>query len=150
MKGSIKELVELGLTAIKAGQGAVLLATEDGKALRFALVVSRGGLEKHGQLFEDLVGREVPIGKGVTGLAALERRPHCAIGGESKEGFFRVEEDASPAAVLAVPMLLGEELVGVMTAISFDGDRFFPQESQDLYCRYAKVVASMVCNMKGI
>ncbi len=149
-KDCLGKLVRLGLAAIRASQGAVLLNTNDGRALRFALVVSRSGLERHRQRFECLVGKEVPVGKGVTGLAALERKPHCAFGGESKDGFFRVQGDGAPSAIMAVPMLYGETLIGVMTAISFDRDRAFPPESLDTYCGYAEVVAGLVHCTEGM
>lgn len=140
---ALKTLVRLGLAAIGANQGALLVMDESRNVLRFAFLVSRNGLERHGRAFERLVGQEVPIGEGITGLAASERKAQYARIADNGK-FHRVSGDGEPSAVLAVPMLCEGGLYGTMTAISFDRDRAFAEEDAQLYGQYADVAAHVV------
>ena len=144
---ALKTLVRLGLTAIGANQGALLVMDEGRKVLRFAFLVSRNGLERHGRAFDRLVGQEVPLGEGITGLAASERKAQYARIADNGK-FHRVSGDGEPSAVLAVPMLCEGGLYGAMTAISFDRDRAFAEEDAQLYGQYADVAAHVV-RMEG-
>ena len=135
---TLKNLVGLGLAAIAANQGALLVADEGGDVLHFKFVISLNGLRRHEVVFNRLAGKTVPIGEGITGMAAATREAQFASANESKD-FYRITGDGVPAAVLAVPLVCDGRLQGVMTAISFDCDHEFTREDAAKYGQYAAI-----------
>ncbi len=136
----LRLLIELGCQVVDANEGALLLLDRGSKELVFSMVVgTRTGKE-------GLTGKRVPLGKGLTGLAAATREvqvgaPAFRDLGQSRSG---VAGGDSGMAVIAAPMLAGEELVGVLTAVSFrEGARFGSRESA-LYGRFALVAGLVV------
>lgn len=135
---TLKSLVGLGLSAIAANQGALLVVDEGGAVLHFKFVISLNGLRRHEVVFNRLAGKTVPIGEGITGRAALTREAQFASANESGD-FYRISGDGVPAAVLAVPLVCDGNLHGVMTAISFDCDHEFTGEDAAKYGQYAAI-----------
>jgi GAF domain-containing protein len=92
------------------------------------------------------VGQRVPIGEGITGLAA--RTHEVQIGAPLYDGVRQAERGEAPAgdprSVIAAPMLVDDVLVGVITAVSFDPALRFRQEHATLYARAAAVAAVVV------
>src|SRR5258708_21361557 len=84
-----------------------------------------------------LIGQRVPLGKGITGLAALTQE--VQIGAATFKDVKQSERHAAratdPTAVLAAPMMVGETLVGVITAGSFRTHASFTPEHAALYAR---------------
>ena len=137
------QLIRLGLDVVSADQGAMLSVEPDGKSLRFAMVASREGLRNAGEMSESLIGQTLPIGEGVTGMAALTHD----IQAESRMGSGRIRSmrgDGSPNAVLAAPMLIGDELVGVITAVGFQRKKPFSTAECRSYGAFADVAAVVV------
>ena len=137
------QLIRLGLDVVGADQGALLSVEPDGKYLRFAMVASREGLRNAGEMSESLIGQTLPIGEGVTGMAALTHD----IQAESRTGSGRIRSmcgDGSPNAVLAAPMLIGDELVGVITAVGFQRKKPFSTAECRSYGAFADVAAVVV------
>ena len=139
----LAQLIRVGLDVVGADQGALLTVEPDGKRLRFAMVASREGLRNAGEMSESLIGQTLPIGEGVTGMAALTHD----IQAESRTGSRRIRSmrgDGSPNAVLAAPMLIGDELVGVITAVGFQRKKPFSTAECRSYGAFADVVAVVV------
>lgn len=137
------ELIRIGLSVLGADQGSLLLVDEKGEKLRFAMVRSRVGGEEMARMEGELIGKSVPIGEGLTGMAALTRDVQTATRTES-DWFYSVKGDGTPHAVLAAPMLIGDELVGVVTAVSFDGEKSFSAEDCVRYGHFANVAAAVL------
>jgi len=131
----LKLLIELGAQFVGAAEGSLLVYDPVRKDLVFAITVGGSGV---------LVGERVPLNKGLTGLAAATRE--VQIGAPT----FKVRQDPSshggqgPQAVLAAPMLVGDELVGVITAVSFDPAKRFTGDDSELYARIAAVAGVVV------
>lgn len=135
----LEKLLALALAAVRANQGSFLLADSTARTLRFFSVVSRGGLAAHAALFEPLVGQAIRFGDGITGKAADVLAP---VWSTPRDAFHRIPGDASPAAVMAVPVLSpSRTLLGVMTAISFDRERRFGPAEAEAYSRHAELAA---------
>lgn len=136
----LRVLVELGVQAIEADEGSLLVLDPAANELVFAMVV---GVDNSA-----LVGKRVPVGKGLTGLAAVTREvqigaPTYVVGQESKGG-------EGPQAVIAAPMLVRDECVGVLTAVSFKHGRRFQSRESALYARLATVAGLIVQQRRAL
>ena len=100
---TLRQLVLIGLRVLGADQGSLLVADPERRILRFAMVVSS---DRFAGTAPDLEGKTVPIGEGITGMAALTHDVQSASDVDGAE-FHRIRGDGSPHAVLAAPMLLG-------------------------------------------
>lgn len=140
----LEQLIQIGLKILNASQGSLLVVEPDRKNLRFAMVASKSGLANIRRLFMQLVGKTVPIGEGITGMAALTHDIQTSTRASDGEKFFHVHGDGSPNAVLAAPMLIGEHLIGVMTAVRFDRGKPFSAEECKTYGMFANVAAVVV------
>ena len=93
-----------------------------------------------------LVGQRVPLGEGLTGLAAVTRE--VQIGSPLYDGVRQAERregaEGGIESVIAAPMLAGDSLVGVITAVSFDPETQFGSEAATLYARAASVAGVLV------
>ncbi len=154
----LRLLIELGAQFVGASEGSLLVLDPRANELVFAMTV--GGDERV------LVGQRVPIGAGLTGLAAATHE--VQIGAPTFRGAWQGEppgepagptEPAAPAAagdarakldarapeaVIAAPMLVDDALVGVITAVTFEPGRRFTGAHGELYARIAAVAGVVV------
>lgn len=143
---TIAQLVGVGLRVLGADEGSLLVTEHGGKSLRFAMVCGPDGMPPKSGTANAMIGKEVPIGEGITGMAALTHdvQSASAATGPGPAAFRRVAGDGAPKAVLAAPMLLGDELVGVLTAVSFDRRKTFSVEDSRTYGMLANAAAAVV------
>ena len=141
---TLKQLIQIALHILNAAEGSLLVLEPDKRNLRFAMVASRAEVGREApQVPSNLVGKTVPVGEGITGMAALTHDVQTATR-LSGNKFFKVPGDGSPDAVLAAPMLIGEELIGVITAVSFDKRKHFTIEECKTYGMFANIAAVVV------
>lgn len=135
----LRLLIELGAQFVDAQEGSLLVLDEAAAELVFAMTIGSAASEK------SLIGHRVPLGEGLVGLAAQTHEVQIgaprfdvpeAAGGEADKG--------KPKAVLAAPMLIGDRLIGVITAVSFDRDKRFSTDDAMLYGRIATVAGVVV------
>jgi GAF domain-containing protein len=136
----LRLLIELGAQFAGAQEGSLLVVDEQRAELVFAMTVGRGASE------QTLVGQRVPLGEGLVGLAAQTQEvqigaPKFDVPGAADHGG---AQSSSPTAVLAAPMLIGDRLIGVITAVSFDPDKRFGSAEARLYGRIATVAGVVV------
>jgi len=130
----LRLLIELGAQVVSAQEGSLLVYDPAKNDLVFAMTV--GGADT-------LIGQRVPLDKGLTGLAAATRE--VQIGAPTFMGVKQGEERAKgPSGVIAAPMLVADELVGVITAVTFEPERRFTSKDGDLYGRLAAVAGVVV------
>jgi putative methionine-R-sulfoxide reductase with GAF domain len=140
--GVLRLLLELARERVDADESSVLLLDEQDEDLVFALTV--GNDASHARLR----GQAVPLGKGLTGLAAATREVQI---GAPTFGVDQVDaRKKGPSAVIAAPMLLDEDLVGVLTAVSFRDDKRFRSEDAAIYARVATIAGQLVGQRKRI
>lgn len=140
---ALDQLVRAGLGVLGADQGSLLLAEPRARRLRFAMVVDARDGTPPGAPGSALVGSTVPYGEGITGMAALTHDVQSASAADGAS-FYRVRGDGSPPAVLAAPLLSGERLLGVLTAVSFDPRKVFSPADARLYGIFANLAAVVV------
>lgn len=130
----LRLLIELGAQVVSAQEGSLLVYDPEKNDLVFAMTV--GGADT-------LIGQRVPLDKGLTGLAAATRE--VQIGAPTFMGVKQGEERAKgPSGVIAAPMLVADDLVGVITAVTFEPDRRFTSKDGELYGRLAAVAGVVV------
>jgi len=141
---AVDNLLQMALELANATQGAFLEADPAEKLLRFSVVSVRPGTaESLKRVSARLLGETVAYGQGVTGLAAITQRPQFSArstGGDLSH----VGGDGTPNAVLAVPVLEGDRLLGVLTAVCFDRELKFTAESVRPYVQAASVTATIL------
>ena len=101
----LKTLVESATRLTGGDRGGLYLPTPDGARLRLGIGFNLG---------RDYAGTELAMGEGVSGRAALERRVVMVEDYHAWEGRSPKYEESGIGRVLAVPMLVGERLVGVL------------------------------------
>ncbi|CAN5443390.1 hypothetical protein BH09MYX1_BH09MYX1_04240 [soil metagenome] len=130
----LRLLIELGAQVVSAQEGSLLVYDPTANDLVFAMTV--GGADT-------LMGQRVPLDKGLTGLAAATRE--VQIGAPTFLGVKRGEAQAAgPSGVIAAPMLVADDLVGVITAVTFEPGKRFSSKDGELYGRLAAVAGVVV------
>ncbi len=141
---AVESLIKLALELTNASQGSLLLSDASSALLRFEVVAVRDGAAAIlVQTSQKLLGQVVRFGEGATGMAAESCRPQLATrsGGDNMS---HVRGDGVPNAVLAVPVIKDGTLLGVLTAVCFDADLEFSEDSARQYQLAAAVVAELL------
>ena len=134
----LRLLVELSVQFVGGQEGSLLVLDDKRNQLIFAMTT--------GDPRQTLIGQHVPLGKGLTGLAAVTRE--VQIGAPTFKDIKQRKRVGSasdqPTAVIAAPMLIGDQTVGVITAVSFDPRKRFTAADASLYAKTASVAAVVV------
>jgi hypothetical protein len=135
----LRVLLELSVSVAGAEEGSLLLLDSSSGELVFAMTVGDASSA------EALRGQRVPVGKGIAGLAAQTHE--VQVGSPSYTGVKQAahrEQAGGPAWTLAAPVLVHDELVGVITAVTFTGDRPLGSAAADLFGRVAAVAGVLL------
>ena len=133
----LRLLIELGAQVVGADEGSLLVLDAERRDLVFVMTV--------GASESKLIGQRVPLGQGLTGLAAATGE--VQIGAPTYHGVEQPaggEPPSPPQAVIAAPMLARGDLVGVITAVRFAPGKRFGPEDATLYGRIAAVAGVVV------
>ena len=128
-------IIRLGLVIMGADEGSLLILRKAEHDLQFAANVGSSSPDA-------LIGKTVPLGKGVTGMAAMLGEVQTASRGIGN--FFRVENDGAPNSVIAAPVMLDDELIGVITAVSFAPGKEFSSRDCQVYSMLAQLGAIVI------
>jgi GAF domain-containing protein len=135
---ALKQIVDLGVFAVNADGGALLVVEPETSNLLVAITTGSSPSQK-----KDLVGDRYPIGEGLAGLAALTQ--HVQVGAavyRDAERTQRLSDDTESEIV--APMLLGDRTIGVLKAVTFVKGRLFTAREIDLFARFARIAALLV------
>lgn len=134
---AIRRVLGLAVASINGDEGSYLALDENLGELRFVATIGNEESEKA------LRGQRVPLGSGITGLAAATREVH--IGAPTFKDVRQTERlSAGPEAVVAAPLLAGDRVLGVMTGVSFQPGRRFGQSEVSQYGEHAAVLAALL------
>jgi hypothetical protein len=132
-----RRLLTLAVAAVNAQEGSLLIWDEEINELRFVATVGNEDSETA------LRGQRVPLGQGVTGLAAVTRE--VQVGAPTYKDIQQTERLAGgPEAVVAAPLLIGDRLLGVMTGVTFQLAQRFGREEATAYGQFAAVMAVLL------
>jgi GAF domain-containing protein len=136
-------LIDFGVHVVGGDEGSLLVYDEDREDLVWAMTTASD------EQAEALLGQRVPLGTGITGLAAATHEVQIGTPGYRLPGSPQGGGGAVPVQnVLAAPMLVDERLIGVITAVSFDPEKHFGPHDARLYA-YAASIAAVVVKQHG-
>jgi GAF domain-containing protein len=133
---ALKLIVETGVRAVHGDEGSLLLYDPEANDLTFAMTYGNPEAERK------LAGTRVPMGKSLAGLAAETRE--VQIGAPRFKDAKFTEAAGRVQSVINAPMLIGDRLIGVITAISNDPKRRFTADDGELYACLATIAAVVV------
>jgi hypothetical protein len=132
-----RRLLTLAVAAIEAEEGSLLMWDEEIGELRFVATVGNAESEAV------LRGQRVPLGQGITGLAAATRE--VQIGAPTFKDIRQTERlSAGPEAVVAAPLIAADRVLGVMTGVSFRSGHRFGSKEATAYGEHAAVMAALL------
>jgi hypothetical protein len=145
--GDLQELlntiINIVTQELPSEEGSILLLDGETNELEFYSAVGVTGA--------DLVRLRFPANRGIAGRALRERRPIIENDVQSSPDFYRSidqEHGFKTKSLLAVPIISGDEIVGVMEAINKVGKDGFDEDDQKLLTVIADEVALAIKNAK--
>jgi GAF domain-containing protein len=132
----LRLIVETGVRAVGADEGSLLVYDPDANDLTFVMTYGNADSEAM------LVGQRLPFGQGLAGLAA--ETGEVQIGAPRYKDIRQAETMGGIKAVIAAPMMLGDRLIGVITAVSDDEGKRFSMADAELYACLATIAALVV------
>jgi len=132
----LKSIVEAAGRIFNAAAASILLVNEQEQVLEFKVAY---GASNH-----DLVGVKFPIGKGIAGYVVMTGQP-LAISNVRQDARFNQDFAKStgyvPNSILAMPMLSGEHVIGVMEVLDKIDAKSFGIQDMELLGMFAHQAA---------
>lgn len=139
---ALRLILELGTELVGAEEGSLFVVDEATQELVLVMTVGSETSE------EALRGQRMPIGKGITGLAVLSREVQM---GSTKYSDIKQSKERDPdqsgldpTAVVAAPLMAGDNVVGAITGVSFIPEKRFNAKDADRYARFASVAGVVI------
>ncbi len=134
-ENTLRLLVRMGLLVAGGEEGSLLVLDEPAETLIFAMTIGDADSANA------LRGQRVPLGQGITGLAAATQE--VQIGAPTYKDIqqsVRADGQAGgPTAVMAAPIMIEERLIGVLTAVSFAAAKHFTTDEAKLFGGFAAI-----------
>jgi transcriptional regulator with GAF, ATPase, and Fis domain len=128
-------IVETGVRAVGGDEGSLLVYNPEANDLTFVMTYGNKEAERM------LIGTNVPMGS-LAGLAA--ETGQVQIGAPRYKDAKLAEAAGSVQSVISAPMMIGDRLIGVITAISNKPEKRFTESDGQLYACLATVAALVV------
>jgi GAF domain-containing protein len=137
-EATLRLLIWTGLQFLGADEGSLLVLDETTNDLRFVMTL---GNEESGTM---LIGQRVPLGSGVTGLAAATRE--VQIGAPIYRDIKQSErvDGTAPEAVIAAPILIEDRVIGVITGVSFAKGHRFDSRAGGMFGGFAVIAGVLI------
>ena len=137
---TLRLILELGTELVGAEEGSLLVLDPDTNELVLTMTV--GSHESEAALR----GQRVPVGQGITGLAVMTRSVQvgAATYTDIHQSQHRDPDRKGPTAVVAAPLLAGDEVVGAITGVSFLPEKRFGGRDADRYARFASIAGVVI------
>src|SRR2546421_3627719 len=142
LRQAIDDLLTVAAKAVGSADASVLARDGNEGGLRFLVAVS--------ELEEELLKIRIPPGKGIAGLVFSSGQP-MAVNDVSSEGSFWSGADKAVGfktiTLLATPLRVGHETIGVLEFVNRPGDPPYPPftpEEMDRAARFADAIARLV------
>ncbi|HEX8489468.1 MAG TPA: GAF domain-containing protein, partial [Chthoniobacterales bacterium] len=139
---SIENLLELAAAAMGSDEASVLVRDGNEGGLKFTVAI--------GEVADKLLNVRIPPGKGIAGFVFSSGQP-MAIADVAQEETFYAEVDRatgySTQTILATPLRVGSEIVGVLEFVNRLGDppyKPFTPDEMDQAAHFADAIATLV------
>ncbi|HNB53292.1 MAG TPA: GAF domain-containing protein [Anaerolineales bacterium] len=129
-------IVEAAARIFGAVAAAIALVTEDGQELEFKVA--------YNVINQNIVGMRFPVASGIAGHAAQTGQPLVVSGADQDERFNRSFAEQSgyiPKSIIAVPLILNGQVIGVIEALDKVSGENFDQEDVALMTLFAHQAA---------
>jgi GAF domain-containing protein len=139
------DLLASVLTVVGASDGSLMLVDEESKELVFAVV--------HGQAKDRLTGYRLSHGSGIAGWVAAHRQPQIVPDVRRDTRFSPLVDETfefNTRSLVALPLLDGERVLGVIEALNKGSDRAFTQVDYDLLRVVAQLAATVLVRAEAI
>ncbi|MCX5704562.1 MAG: GAF domain-containing protein [Candidatus Omnitrophica bacterium] len=136
----LRLIMEIGVGMMSADEGSLLLLDKKRQELEFMITIGEHEVQQR------LKGQRFSMHKGITGLAASTGEPQTGAPTYHgvKQADYKKKHPNEPEAVLAAPMLVEGEVIGVITAVSFKKGRFFSSQDVKLYSRFSQLCGMVI------
>lgn len=132
----LQAIVEATARIFGAVAAAIALVTEDGQELEFKVA--------YNIINQNIVGMRFPVASGIAGHAAQTGQPLVVSSADQDERFNRSFAEQSgyiPKSIIAVPLILDEQVIGVIEALDKVSGENFDQEDVALMTLFAHQAA---------
>ncbi len=142
LKEVMTELLETSCKRLKAAGASILVRKEDSGALTF--------LAATGEVADQVIGLEVPAGKGIAGFVLMSGQPMAISQPDDESGFYAEVDKAtgfSTEHILAIPLRFRNDIIGVLEYVNRAADapsEAFSAAEMDVATVYAESVAALV------
>ncbi len=134
-------IIEAAKALTLAEASSLLLLDENTQRLHFAHAT--------GQVSEELKKLSVPMGQGIAGWVAREKKPQIVNQTDKDERWYKgIDEKTkfNTRSLLCVPLVLDDKTVGVIEVLNKQEGQFFDQRDQDLLLKVAEMAARVLEN----
>jgi serine phosphatase RsbU (regulator of sigma subunit) len=143
---SVENLVPLLLELARAVTGAeassFLIYDPDRHVLRFSTIKDDQIGDKAAESLKETI--EIPVGEGIAGWVAKERQPLIVEDAQKDNRFFNKVDKSTgfiTRSILGVPVLYGDELMGVIESVNAIDKPCFDSADKDLLVSFADLAA---------
>lgn len=132
----LKSIVEAAAKIFNAAAASILLLNEKENVLEFKVA--------HGASNRDLVGMKIPMDKGIAGYVVMTGQP-LTISDVRQDARFNQDFAKStgyvPTSILATPLMIGEQVIGVMEVLDKINAPSFGIQDMELLAMFANQAA---------
>jgi signal transduction protein with GAF and PtsI domain len=139
------DLLASVLAVVGASDGSLILVDDETKELVFAVV--------HGQAKQRLTGYRLSHGSGIAGWVASHRQPQIVQDVRRDTRFSPLVDetfDFQTRSLVAMPLLDGERVLGVIEALNKTSERAFTQVDYDLLRVVAQLAATVLVRAEAV
>jgi serine phosphatase RsbU (regulator of sigma subunit) len=143
---SVENLVPLLLELVRAVTGAeassFLIYDPDRHVLRFSTITDEHISDTAAESLKKTI--EIPVGEGIAGWVAKERQPLIVEDAQKDSRFFNKVDKSTgfiTRSILGVPVLYGDELMGVIEAVNAIDKPCFDSADKELLVSFADLAA---------
>jgi GAF domain-containing protein len=132
----LQSIVEAAAKIFGAGASSIALVTPDGKELEFKVAYNSQD--------QDVVGLRIPINKGIAGYVAMTGQPMAVSNVQQDARFnrdFAEKTGYVPRSILAMPLVSGETVIGVMEILDKLNASSFGLQDMELLAIFANQAA---------
>jgi GAF domain-containing protein len=139
------DLLTSVLSVVAASDGSLMLVDDETKELVFAVV--------HGQAKDRLTGYRLSHGSGIAGWVASHRQPQIVQDVRRDARFSPLVDetfDFQTRSLVALPLVDGDRVLGVIEALNKMSDRAFTQVDFDLLRVVAQLAATVLVRAEAV
>lgn len=139
MRPLLQQIVESATTLTDA-DGASILLMEDDDVLHFAAATGSGSLR--------LEATRVPLDGSLAGWVVQHREMAIVEDAQRDKRLYNITEVGATQSIIAVPMIFGDSMIGVVEAVTTKARRRFTQQDRETMETLASMAAVAVQNAR--